>query len=275
MTGNYISQLDILGSLGEVEIGHKRSAREQVWIFLTDVIHRVDEWQHVGARHTHTAHGTLLKLQVHACQIALLCPCVNKHAHISLILKLWIQAGDVLSPLHAVGPFGYVDRPPLCRQLIVLATIIANAEGCHESHQLYRGKIILACDNANKLLIFSGVYGRETVLALSYCHEVDGRLLWQDKHRARLVPTVTIGSHRGLYIHPRVALIMRHVDFLQDDSPIHKANDSVCVGGIVVGKLRRHETHVCLFKDLYDRIALGGILLVVCGKRRDGTQNGK
>lgn len=124
----------------------------------------------------------LLELQLHACEIALLCPCVNKDTDVSLILKKRIEVGDVLLPLHALLPFRDVDWTALRGERVVFVTVEANTKRCHKSHQLDGGKIVLASHHAYELLKLQRVDGRKLVLALCYGHKIDCRLA--RKHEA-------------------------------------------------------------------------------------------
>ena len=114
MSSNDVLQCDVLGTLRQIEVGYEWLASEDVGILLTYIIYCVDEWQYVSTGHRVAAYRAFLETQFDACQIALIGPCVDKYAHVSLAFKLSIAVGDVLLPLYAVCPLRNVHWAALC-----------------------------------------------------------------------------------------------------------------------------------------------------------------
>ena len=192
VTRHDVLHTHVLRILRQSEVGGDSLTGEDVGILLTDVVDRVDKRQHLRALHTVAADVALGELQFDACQVALLCPCVDEHADVSLVLKQRVAVGDVLLPLHAVLPLRYVHRAALRCERVVVVAVEAHAERSHKAHQLDGRQIVLAGDNAAHVLQLQRVNLGELRLALRDAQQIDGRVARQYEYRARLVPAIAI-----------------------------------------------------------------------------------
>ena len=268
VTSHYVLHAHVLCVLRQSEVGGYGLASEDVGILLTDVVDRVDKRQHLRALHTVAADAALGELQFDTCQVALLCPCVDEHADVSLVLKQRVAVGDVLLPLHAVLPLRDVHRAALRCERVVVVAVEAHAERSHEAHQLDGRQIVFASDNAAHVLQLQRVNLGELCLALRDAQQVDGRVARQYEYRARLVPAVTVGSDCGLDVHLHVALVVRHLYLLQYDASVHKTNDAVGIRFVKSAEGVRSVVHVHFVEYLYCGAPFRCILLVACLRSR-------